>query len=125
MGAPFLQKTLIVGAGSASGEGCGVAGGSLTSLEQLMRKEGDSHTSDHGVRLLARDRIAAWQERLAKLTTAQRIEEFDLRPNRADTIVPAAAVTVCIAQIAGITEILVPDVDLKDGLIEQLRDPTR
>jgi exopolyphosphatase/guanosine-5'-triphosphate,3'-diphosphate pyrophosphatase len=102
---------------------CGVAGGSLTSLERLMREEGDSYTTDHGVRVLARDRIAAWEERLAESTTAQRIAEFNLRPNRADTIVPAAAVTICIAKIAGITEILVPNVDLKDGLIEQLRNP--
>lgn len=103
----------------------GAAGGSLVSLERLMRKNDASLDAGDGIRLLELNRLTEWLDLLANRTCAQRMSEFDLPPDRADTIVPAAAVTVCIAKIADIAEVLVPDVDLKDALVEQLRNPAR
>jgi exopolyphosphatase/guanosine-5'-triphosphate,3'-diphosphate pyrophosphatase len=102
----------------------GVAGGSLETLERRMREAGDSQDAGDGVRKIERRRLAEWETRLADLTCAQRMDEFDLRPDRADTIVPAVAVTLCVAEIAGVDEILVPRVGLKDGMVERLRCAT-
>jgi exopolyphosphatase/guanosine-5'-triphosphate,3'-diphosphate pyrophosphatase len=44
----------------------------------------------------------------------------DLKPDRADTIVPAGVVYARIGEIAGIDAVLVPRVGIKDGLLAEL-----
>lgn len=58
--------------------------------------------------------------RLNKLTIAQRAEAFDLKPDRADVIVPAAQIFLIIADAIGADTIEVPALGLSDGIIEEL-----
>lgn len=46
--------------------------------------------------------------------------EFDLRPSRADVIVPAAQLFLMVAGIVKADTILVPTVGLADGIINEI-----
>ncbi len=59
-------------------------------------------------------------EKLSKLTVEQRIRKYELRPDRADVILPAAIVLQIIAREARVHQILIPKVGLKDGVLHQM-----
>ena len=61
-------------------------------------------------------------ETLSRLSFRQRVEELGLREDRADVILPAAMVYERVASQAGVEEILVPGVGLKDGILVDLVD---
>ena len=48
------------------------------------------------------------------------MEKFNLRPNRADVIVPAAQIFLSIARATRASEIIVPTIGLADGIIQEL-----
>lgn len=56
-------------------------------------------------------------EKLNKLTIKQRIEKLDMRPDRADVIVPACYVIATVMRQAEVEKILIPGVGLRDGLL--------
>lgn len=56
---------------------------------------------------------------LAALTPKQRIEQFGLRPDRADAIVPAGLVYLHLAKLANVKTVLVPRTGIKEGLIAE------
>jgi exopolyphosphatase/guanosine-5'-triphosphate,3'-diphosphate pyrophosphatase len=64
-------------------------------------------------------------EKLASLTFEERISKLGLREDRADVILPAAVVYEGVAELAGATEILVPRVGVKEGLVLDLVDELR
>jgi exopolyphosphatase/guanosine-5'-triphosphate,3'-diphosphate pyrophosphatase len=55
----------------------------------------------------------------------ERIRKFKLRPDRADVILPAAIVLQLIAREAGVRQVEIPRVGLKDGLLLELADQLR
>jgi exopolyphosphatase/guanosine-5'-triphosphate,3'-diphosphate pyrophosphatase len=55
--------------------------------------------------------------KLQKLSVKERIEKLDMRPDRADVIIPAALVVHTVMRQAGLEKLLIPHVGLKDGLI--------
>ena len=57
---------------------------------------------------------------LKPLSVKERIETFDLKPDRADVIVPAAEIFLTIAGILGSATIYVPVIGLADGIIDDL-----
>lgn len=59
-------------------------------------------------------------ERLRLMTEHERIRAFDLRPDRADTIVPGAIVIARVAAAAGASTILVPAAGVRDGILAEL-----
>lgn len=59
---------------------------------------------------------------LSRLSYRQRVEQLGLREDRADVILPAAMVYERVATLAGATEIRVPAVGLKDGILIDLVD---
>lgn len=59
-------------------------------------------------------------EELNKHTYEERIRLMELKPDRADVILPAAAIFKNIMAWAGIKKIYVPTIGLADGLIKQL-----
>lgn len=63
----------------------------------------------------ARQRVLA----LAALTVQERIDK-GLKPDRADTIVPAGVVYVRIGELAHCARILVPRIGIKDGLLAEI-----
>lgn len=56
-------------------------------------------------------------KKLMSLSFEDRVQQLRLRPDRADVIIPASIILREIVKVAGIAEVLVPDVGLKEGLI--------
>jgi exopolyphosphatase / guanosine-5'-triphosphate,3'-diphosphate pyrophosphatase len=54
---------------------------------------------------------------LQGMSFVERLQELRLRPDRADVIVPASIVLQTIVRQAGVDQVLVPNVGLKDGLL--------
>ena len=54
------------------------------------------------------------------MTVEQRMEEYALKPDRADVIVPAARIFLTIADITDAAYIYVPVIGLADGIIDGL-----
>jgi exopolyphosphatase/guanosine-5'-triphosphate,3'-diphosphate pyrophosphatase len=48
------------------------------------------------------------------------MERFDLKPDRADVIIPAAKIFLSVMKNADIEKVFVPQVGLSDGLVHQL-----
>jgi len=59
-------------------------------------------------------------DKLKVLTLEQRMEEFNLKTDRADVIVPAAGIFLIIAGIVKAEYIHVPVIGLADGIIDNL-----
>jgi exopolyphosphatase/guanosine-5'-triphosphate,3'-diphosphate pyrophosphatase len=60
--------------------------------------------------------------KLCAMTPAERKDAYGLRPDRADTIVPAASILLRIAERLKATSVVAPGVGLKDGILEELVD---
>ena len=60
--------------------------------------------------------------RLSAMTTAERRDTYNLRPDRADTIVPAASIFLKAAEAFDVASIAVPGAGLKEGILEELVD---
>jgi exopolyphosphatase / guanosine-5'-triphosphate,3'-diphosphate pyrophosphatase len=88
-------------------------GGSVETLGTLRKEvlKGEKDTS------IDVDELDALVKRLQSLSYEERIQQLRLRPDRADVIVPASMILQHIVQVAGVDEVLIPKVGLKDGLI--------
>ncbi len=90
-------------------------------IDELARVAGVS-PDDDGVCLLELDDLRKATETLAGMTVEQRIQEFDLRENRADVIVPAAMIYARLAERFGVSRIHIPNVGVKEGAMVDLVD---
>lgn len=90
------------------------SGGNINKLYRLAPKK--ERTKDS----LKVDTLSRIYSRLSSLTVEERMEEFDLRPSRADVIVPAAQLYLMVAKLVKADTILVPNVGLADGIINEL-----
>ncbi|MFO0660945.1 MAG: Ppx/GppA phosphatase family protein [Polyangiaceae bacterium] len=59
---------------------------------------------------------------LSAMSSRERIEAYGLRPDRADTIVPAALILLNIARRFDHASVIAPGVGLKEGVLEDLID---
>lgn len=95
---------------------------------EALAKMAESPVDARGVARLGIGDLRAAIDRLASLTVEQRIEQLGFRPDRADVILPASIVYERVATLAGVDEILVPNVGVKDGvlfdLVEGCVDPS-
>ena len=72
--------------------------------------------------------VASLQElydKLKDMTVEERMEEYALKPDRADVIVPAGKIFLTIASITGASYIYVPVIGLADGIIDGLYSRNR
>jgi len=60
--------------------------------------------------------------KMSAMPAAERARAFGLRMDRADTLVPATAIFLRLAELFGVSSILSPGVGLKDGILEELVD---
>lgn len=58
--------------------------------------------------------------RLKVLSLEERMEQFGMKPDRADVIIPAGEIFLTIANIIGASYIHVPVIGLSDGIIDEL-----
>lgn len=63
------------------------------------------------------ERLIALRDELNPLTINQRINKYQLRPDRADVILPALDIYIYILQELNCSEIIVPKIGLSDGMI--------
>jgi len=94
-------------------------GGNIESLAIEMDRR-DVRREREGCPAYAMEDLHGEVRSLAILSYAQRIEERGLRPDRADTIVPAGVVYARIGDVALASHVLVPGVGLRDGLLREI-----
>lgn len=87
-------------------------GGNIEALARLANGPPGDDVSE-----ITREQLGATIHKLSQLSIAQRIEQLDLRPDRADVILPAAVVYDRVAELAGADRILVPGVGVKEGVL--------
>ena len=88
-------------------------GGNIEALARLIHAEPDSM----GVSRIPVNKLRATIQALAGLSYLQRVEQLGLREDRADVILPAAMVYERLAGLAGVDEVLAPNVGVKDGVL--------
>ncbi len=64
--------------------------------------------------------LAKWHQTLKPMTVEERMETFGLKPDRADVIVPAAEIFLLIADGLKAKRIIVPNMGLADGMINEM-----
>lgn len=69
---------------------------------------------------IPRKKLEKMAKRLRSLSYQERMDEYDLKPDRADVIVPATGIYLQVLRESGIEEIIVPKVGLADGIITHL-----
>lgn len=91
-------------------------GGSIESMgtlrQQLYGKNSPQKLTATELNQLMKD--------LERMSTEERVADLKLRPDRADVIVPAAIVLNAMVERAGVSEVLIPGVGLKDGVLMDL-----
>ncbi len=90
------------------------SGGNINKIFKLSGKKETKH--------LSYERLKGIYEMLCSYTYQERIERLDLKPDRADVIIPAAKIFLTVMKNADIEKVFVPQVGLSDGLVHQLYD---
>lgn len=90
------------------------SGGNINKLFRLADKK------DKKASLLPVESLREIYEALQALPAEQRIEQYKLKPDRADVIVPAAEIFLEVAMNVKATGIIVPTIGLSDGIIDSL-----
>ena len=85
-------------------------GGNISKLFNLAAKTGEVDTT-----LTEIERVRTY---IAGFNLDDRINKLRLNADRADVIVPAADIYISVMKWAGATNIIVPDLGLKDGIIQ-------
>ncbi len=85
-------------------------GGNISKLFNLVSKTADNSTSLSELKRM-RDYIASFSQE-------ERVNKLRLNADRADVIIPAADIYTSVMKWAGADKILVPDLGLKDGIIQ-------
>ena len=93
-------------------------GGNIEALAKLAQAPRD----ERGVASLRIGELDAAMDLLSHLSFQERVEQLNLREDRADVILPAAMVYYHLARMAGVDTILVPGVGVKEGLLLDLAE---
>lgn len=87
-------------------------GGNINKLYSLAQPQLDKPVT--------RRRIATVLDQLTRMTMDERVNVAMLNPDRADVIVPAGHIYLSAMEWAGIQQMIVPDIGLKDGMLQTL-----
>lgn len=90
-------------------------GGNIETLAELA----GAGPAEMSVSRLSLDTLTQVMKRVEALSVEERIERLELRPDRADVIVPAGRVYRRIAELAGVREVVVPGVSVSDGILRE------
>ena len=104
--------------------GLAATGGNIEDLAHLAGREAD----EGGVSRISLADLRAWIPKLSGMSVRERVEQLGLREDRADVILPAALLYERVASLAGVAEIVVPNVGVKEGvlldLVEDMMGPS-
>lgn len=87
-------------------------GGNINKIHKLLGKKGDEPIRTPELKDLRTD--------LRSLSLSKRISKYQLRPDRADVILPAAQIFLKIIKQLKTEELFVPRIGLSDGMIHQM-----
>src|SRR5262249_52727693 len=110
------QRRLEQEIGNQKIDVCVGTGGSIESIGDLRRDLFDKNSSQK----VTAEELKSLVKKLRGTSFDERIQQFRLRPDRADVIVPAAIVLQKIVQQAGVAEVMIPGVGLKDGVLMEI-----
>lgn len=88
------------------------SGGNINKIFKISGKKETKH--------LNYDKLKGIYEMLCSYTYQERIERLDLKPDRADVIIPAAKIFLTVMKNADIDKVFVPQVGLSDGLVHRM-----
>ena len=91
-------------------------GGNINKLFEL------SATKNKKARSITMGELNLVHFQISRMSVEERISQLMLNPDRADVIVPASEIYLHVMQKARAKKIIVPDLGLKDGIIETLFD---
>ncbi|HEY2367880.1 MAG TPA: hypothetical protein VGH87_15890, partial [Polyangiaceae bacterium] len=94
-------------------------GGNIDTLADLCPARGGAFGFPRAIDVGAMRALFA---KMIKMSAADRRSEFNLRPDRADTIIPAAALLLRLAEVFKMGAIVAPGVGLKEGVLVELVD---
>lgn len=87
------------------------SGGNINRLFRLAKVKGDS-------RSLSVTALKQLYAELATLSLEERMEQFKLKDDRADVIIPAAEIFLLVARSLKCEDILVPNISLADSIVD-------
>lgn len=87
------------------------SGGNINRLFRLAKERGEN-------RSLTVARLQELHDVLAPLSVSERMEQFRLKADRADVIIPAAEIFLMVAKSLGCDTILVPNISLADSIVD-------
>lgn len=90
------------------------SGGNINKLFRLANKR------DKTKEFLPVETLTRLYARLSKMSVEERMQAYSLKPDRADVIVPAAEIFLHVASSAKVENIMVPNIGLADGIINDL-----
>jgi exopolyphosphatase/guanosine-5'-triphosphate,3'-diphosphate pyrophosphatase len=92
---------------------CLGTGGNIEEMGRLRKRLFKRERED----AITLDELERLVEKLSEMSVEERIKKLDLRPDRADVLLPAAVVLHMIAREARVKEVQIPGVGLKDGVL--------
>ena len=95
---------------------CVGTGGSIEAIGDLRRDMFDKNSNQK----ITADELKSLVKKLRGTTFEERIQNLRLRPDRADVIVPASIVLQKIVQQSGVSEVAIPGIGLKDGVLMEI-----
>jgi len=90
------------------------SGGNINKIFKMSGKKETKH--------LSYEKLKNIYDMLCSYTYQERVERLDLKPDRADVIIPAAKIFLSVMKNADIEKVFVPQVGLSDGLVHQMYD---
>lgn len=88
------------------------SGGNINKIFKMSGKKETKH--------LSYEKLKGLYDMLISYTYQERIERLDLKPDRADVIVPAAKIFLSVMKNADIEKVFVPQVGLSDGIVHEM-----
>jgi exopolyphosphatase/guanosine-5'-triphosphate,3'-diphosphate pyrophosphatase len=95
---------------------CVGTGGSVESIGEVRRALFHKNSASR----ITSEELQSISRRLQGMTVEERVRRLHLRPDRADVISPAAMVLNRIVQQAGVHEVLIPGVGVREGILKDL-----
>jgi exopolyphosphatase/guanosine-5'-triphosphate,3'-diphosphate pyrophosphatase len=92
---------------------CAGTGGNVEEIGRLRQKLLKAESD----RFITLEELEKLIERFERMTYEERMHKLKLRADRADVILPASIVLHLIAREAGVKQIMIPNVGLKDGIL--------
>ena len=95
------------------------SGGNINKLYRLVEKK------DKKQKRMSVNNLRVLHETLKKLSLEERMERYEMKPDRADVIIPAGDIFLLIADLISATYVYVPVIGLADGIIDEIYEKNR